>query len=566
MKKTLKLIVALLLLVSIIIQPVSVLAIGISNEEFTNSESSNNMLNEEEQEDETKEEPEENNEVSKNLEETENEEKTLTEEQQEEIGGENTEKAILEDVKEQSEAQQGPEQTSAPEGNNTEKYQSENPLEKQEKTQDEPQKTEDDLCDFVVEIILRLPTEDNFEIKLNKENQEYLAQKNAQEDKIYYNFENIEKGNYVVTITGKNYITYTQNVELSAGVTKISLSNGHDINDLLSKNQTQYGVISLGDVTENGVIDDEDENKMIEAIESKVYNAKFDLNGDGKIDIVDLSYVTFNKGNNIQSTPLKMLKLNEQNIESLTGTEITSTGKDVSSIFKDDGEHVELKPKNGQDISKANPVEITLNVEDSKDKTEAIVIEPPKDKSNIIKNGEMEVTYFNDLGVEETITVNISSTLDIAEANLEAIPLKVASLNGTPTPRKVMEAKVQKDGTIIIDLGGQIAIKKITIRITETGSNKLADIAKVEFLNNMESKIPEPEMDIPENVTAIPGSEQFTVNWKKAVNITGYEVAVTSQGITEVVYSAANSITINKFNGKDIKNGTTFKVKVQSVK
>ncbi len=565
MKKTLKLIVALLLLVSIIIQPVSVLAIGISNEEFTNSESSNNMLNEEEQEDETKEEPEENNEVSKNLEETENEEKTLTEEQQEEIGGENTEKAILEDVKEQSEAQQGPEQTSAPEGNNTEKYQSENPLEKQEKTQDEPQKTEDDLCDFVVEIILRLPTEDNFEIKLNKENQEYLAQKNAQEDKIYYNFENIEKGNYVVTITGKNYITYTQNVELSAGVTKISLSNGHDINDLLSKNQTQYGVISLGDVTENGVIDDEDENKMIEAIESKVYNAKFDLNGDGKIDIVDLSYVTFNKGNNIQSTPLKMLKLNEQNIESLTGTEITSTGKDVSSIFKDDGEHVELKPKNGQDISKANPVEITLNVEDSKDKTEAIVIEPPKDKSNIIKNGEMEVTYFNDLGVEETITVNISSTLDIAEANLEAIPLKVASLNGTPTPRKVMEAKVQKDGTIIIDLGGQIAIKKITIRITETGSNKLADIAKVEFLNNMESKIPEPEMDIPENVTAIPGSEQFTVNWKKAVNITGYEVAVTSQGITEVVYSAANSITINKFNGKDIKNGTTFKVKVQSV-
>lgn len=567
MKKTLKLIVALLLLVSILVQPVSVLAIGLGNEEFTNSENSDNMLNEEEQKDETKEKLEEETEVSEGLEETENAEKTLIEEQTEESRGENADNPVVNEPEEQPEIQPITDLTSEQEENNNDSstYQSVDPLTQQENTETEPQKEENDLSNFVVEIILRLPTEDNFEVKLNKENQEYTCQKSIQEDKIYYNFENIEKGNYVITITGKNYITYTQNIEIVAGVTKISLSNGHDINDLLSDNQTQYGVISLGDVTENGIIDDEDENKMINVIESKIYNAKFDLNGDGKIDIVDLSYVTFNKGSNIQSTPLKMLKLNEENIETITGTEITSTGKDLSSIFKDDGEHIELKPKNGQDISEANPVEITLNVENSKDKTEAIVIEAPKDKANIIKNGEMEVTYLNDLGVEETIIVNISSNMDIANSNLEAIPLKIASLNGTPQPRRVMEAKVQKDGTIIIDLGGQIAIKKITIRITETGSNKLADIAKVEFLNDMESKIPEPEMDIPENVTAIPGSEQFTVNWKKAINVTGYEVAITSQGTTEVVYSATNSITINNFNGKGIKNGTTFKVKVQSI-
>lgn len=568
MKKTLKLIVALVLLVSILIQPVSVLAIGVSHENFTNSESSEETINkneEQKQEDETKEEvkeTEEDAEVSDNLEKAES---GAFAEETEESRHEDTKldsSSIVEEPKEQTEEKH---ETMEENANNVELQQNEQKVTENDESEIAPQKIEEPLCDFVVEIILRLPADDNFTVKLKKDTNEYNAQKSVQEDKIYYNFENLEKGNYIVTITGKNYISYTQNIEIAAGVTKISLSNGHDINDLLSDSQTQYGVISLGDVTENGIIDDEDENKMIEVIESKVYHAKFDLNNDGKIDIVDLSYVTFNKGKNIPSTPLKMLKLNEQNIEIVTGTEVTSTGSDVSSIFKDDGEHVELKPKNGQDISATNPVEITLNVEESKDKTEAIVIEPPKDKTNIIKNGEMEVTYFNDLGVEETITVNISSTLDIAEAKLEAIPLKVANLNGTLAPRRIMEAKVQKDGTIIIDLGGQIAIKKITIRITETGSNKLADIAKVEFLNNMESKIPEPEMDIPENVTAIPGSEEFIVNWKKAVNVTGYEVAVTSQGITEVVYSAANSITINKFNGKDIKNGTTFKVKVQSV-
>ena len=180
MKKTLKLIVALLLLVSILVQPVSVLAIGLSNEEFTNSESSNNMLNEENQEDETKENLEEKTEVNENIDKTENEDQTLTEEQTEESRGENTDNNILENPEEQLETQPETGLTSVQEENNndtTEIYQSENPLAEQEKTETELQKTEDDLCDFVIEIILRLPTQDNFEVKLNKENKEFTAQK-----------------------------------------------------------------------------------------------------------------------------------------------------------------------------------------------------------------------------------------------------------------------------------------------------------------------------------------------------------------------------------------------------
>lgn len=565
MKKTLKLIVALLLLISILAQPISVLAIELGNEEVTNSESLDNMLKEEEQEDETKVNLEET-EVSENPEKTENEGEMLTEEQPEESRGENTEKAVINEPVEQPQPKTEITFKQEENSNNVEIYQSENPLEQQENTENELQKPEDNVCDFVVEIILRLPTEDSFEVKLNKENQVYTAQKSAQEDKIYYNFENIEKGNYTLTITGANYITYTQNIEITSEVTKISLSNGHDINDIIKDGQTKYGVIGLGDVTGDGVIDTNDEDKIIEVIESKTNNPKYDLNKDGVVDIIDLSYVTFNKEQNIQSTPLKMLKLKEENIETITGTEIKSTGKDVSSIFKDDGEHVELKPKNGQDISQSNPVEITLNIEENKEKTEAIVIEAPTSKENIIREGAIAVTYINDAGEEEVAYVEISSSVDVAKQTEVIETIKVASLNNTfSLSRKIMQAKVQKDGTIIIDLGGQIAIKKVTIRITKTKSNKLADIAKVEFLNDMESKIPEPDMDIPEGVTATPGSEEFTVNWKKAMNVTGYEVAVTSQGITEVIYSATNSITINKFNGKDIKNGTTFKVKVQSV-
>ena len=60
-----------------------------------------------------------------------------------------------------------------------------------------------------------------------------------------------------------------------------------------------------------------------------------------------------------------------------------------------------------------------------------------------------------------------------------------------------MSAKLE-DGKITVDLGGQVAVKKVTFRITKTtNGGTLADISRVEFLNDMTNRIPEPEMDIP---------------------------------------------------------------------
>ncbi len=38
-----------------------------------------------------------------------------------------------------------------------------------------------------------------------------------------------------------------------------------------------------------------DQNLMIQKIEAGKYDKKYDLNGDKKLDIIDLSYITFNK-------------------------------------------------------------------------------------------------------------------------------------------------------------------------------------------------------------------------------------------------------------------------------
>ena len=65
-------------------------------------------------------------------------------------------------------------------------------------------------------------------------------------------------------------------------------------------------------------------------------------------------------------------------------------------------------------------------------------------------------------------------------------------------------AILHKDGSISVDFGGQIAVKKVTIQITNTTSqsNNLVEISKVEFVNDMENKIPEPELNIPSALQA----------------------------------------------------------------
>lgn len=70
---------------------------------------------------------------------------------------------------------------------------------------------------------------------------------------------------------------------------------------------------------------------------------------------------------------------------------------------------------------------------------------------------------------------------------------------------------------MVVDFKGQVAVKKVTIVIEGTKkNNNLAEISKVEFLNNMENRIPAPTMDIPQGLKAEAGSASFILNWDTA--------------------------------------------------
>lgn len=179
-------------------------------------------------------------------------------------------------------------------------------------------------------------------------------------------------------------------------------------------------------LTGDGQINQTDETLMIEKLESNTYEEKYDLNKDQKIDIIDLSYIVLNRKQNIEATPVKMLKLAQENVE-LKGTIVTAGN--IASIFENNNNFVQLQPRNGQDISVENPVEMVLNLENNKETTEAIVISPPKEQINAIKQGKIEVTYVDSNGEEQPpLIVSIGST-SVASTNLEQSSIKLASLS-----------------------------------------------------------------------------------------------------------------------------------------
>lgn len=116
-------------------------------------------------------------------------------------------------------------------------------------------------------------------------------------------------------------------------------------------------------------------------------------------------------------------------------------------------------------------------------------------------------------------------------------------------------------------MGTQIAIKKVTIKVTGASTN-LVDIAQVEFVNGMENRIPEPEKSVPEikELTQISAGNEpsFSVSWTPQVNITGYEVMVSGNGKEQVFSTKDTSLTVKEVDSAKLKSYVPYTVRVRS--
>lgn len=395
-----------------------------------------------------------------------------------------------------------------------------------------------------------LVEEENFELQLSKngyEKKEVISLEVNGDDNLNsygsVEFSDLEDGNYTLTITSttNKYQEYKQDFVVEGLEYAIQLYAGEMEVD--TQQNAHLGVLQYR------MYGEQELKEILDEIEKRTDTLDYDLNSDNVVNLLDLqlfsAYYSTNPKENILSTietsvPSSIVQSNlGENVE-------IKSGSLEQVLDQETQESVQLATKEA--ISEENPLEVSfiLGKADTAVPLEGISIQSGA-VENQISGGSILIETQDGVKEEYTITREVGRGILASETKT---------------------AVLHDDGSISIDFGGQIAVKKVTIKVTATATKNgnLVEISKVEFVNDMENKIPAPELNIPSNLQAKAGNKEFTLNWLKGNNITGYEVSVRTENGKEEVYSTSkNTITIAQYNKDKLKNKTTYFVKVRSV-
>lgn len=363
-------------------------------------------------------------------------------------------------------------------------------------------------------------------------------------------FPELEEGSYSLRISGDQFLPFEQEITVGKLGYRVQVYTGSLPN---TEGGAKPGLMIYGDVNRNGKLDDEDESAIVDAIESNPQDSDCDLNRDGVVDLLDLNYFTTMKGAKAQASSLEaLIPLEALNVGMDAGTEVQRGS--LEALLSGENGGAAFMPVGGGAISSDNPVVIDFDFSASEQVgLGGIVVESPRNSENVIEKGQVLIRYEQD-GQEKYEFVDFQ-----APSNLRMVSA------ASPEKNDGFRVSWDKNGALCVDLGGQIAIKHVTFKITKTANSlNLAEISRVEFLNDMESRIPEPSADIPVGFKAVAGNKTITVSWNRANNVTGYEVAITSDGKTEFRKTTATTLIINQFAKDKLVNGTEYTVCVRS--
>lgn len=366
-------------------------------------------------------------------------------------------------------------------------------------------------------------------------------------------FDNLAPGTYRLEISGGKYAPYVQNIQVKDEINRVMIMNDYLTESYTYQSGTSHpGVLKLGDIDGDEKITDKDLDWLLDEINAESEDEASDLNGDGLVSLADLQYFSIFYNNSAHGTATVTKTANVKNRIDLsekiaTGSNVVYDGnlEDIFDSTSDAG--VTLGPVDeDKDVSEDNPILLDMGFQETIE-TEGMTLKQPAETENQILGGSVTVAYL-DGGEETTMEVPIPS--DEQRRGKRSAGARITR---------------DADGTLVLDLGKQIAVKKVTIRVTRTSGSKLADISKVEFLNDMENRVPPPVMNIPKELSAVPGSKEFTLTWKKEPNVTGYEVEISSEGQSERVKTTENTLTVTAFRNQKLKNGQAYRVRVQSL-
>ncbi len=397
-------------------------------------------------------------------------------------------------------------------------------------------------------------------------------------------FEDIPVGRYDLKLTplsdeDNSYLPYEQkDIAIGTDLTTIHLMNDRpELHGYTSESAAaKFGVFVMGDINNDQILDENDKDLLMEIISVAdhpydVFYDRADLNGDGKVDLLDMAAFARYYDTDIASRKAKPVKnvrirADEVRVEA-TGTQVTGS---LTEMIAGETEVVTLSGSDSV-ISEASPVEVAAEFSEAKTMA-GFTIDPVPGSGGSIQNGKVTVELL-DGTLREFIIQNGEATQAVQTIRAKYALRTVSAAGAAAQPFAVIAAggEMLQGIPIVIDLKGQVAVKKITIKVTKTmNGGNLAEISDVEFFGDMADRIPEPPMSVPERVTVDNGNESFTLTWKKMPNVTGYEVTVTGinskkNTVTDTHQVETAALEVTSLGGADLVNGNTYTVEIRSV-
>ncbi len=332
---------------------------------------------------------------------------------------------------------------------------------------------------------------------------------------------NLSPGNYTVQIQTAKFAVYSQSVEMEEGHSKkIRVCTA----ETSLEGKSARGWLRPGDVNGDGAITKEDVQAVLDAVRNNPTGTESDVNGDDKTDIADLQCVVQSMNDNA-----KMSAVEDQVIVRFTDLQAAegTTAVGMEDFLNHTGSLGLVPADSEKAIAADNPVVLDYTLAGEKEDTALIPkmqgmticapaeAEPGEAIPSAITDGEVSVVYEDENGQEQTMSVPLAAENQAAVASYRMARAAAASIQTEP------------DGSMVLDFGTQIAVKRVLIRITGTKKTEpLVNIAKVEFVNDMEKRVPPPQLDIPTITDLVPGDKMITVSWTPQNNVTGYEVCV----------------------------------------
>ncbi|WNX86141.1 M60 family metallopeptidase [Agathobaculum sp. NTUH-O15-33] len=296
-------------------------------------------------------------------------------------------------------------------------------------------------------------------------------------------FGDLPRGTYSLRFSGTGYTTHEQPVDMDTYAQSVVLGTGD-------------GTFGLGDVNGDDKVDGADWDELSGALgavdEEQI--RQYDLNGDGKIDIIDLAYISRQSHAvgeaETYNTVLLAPPVQAEALKNELEQTLVITG-DVANLFQENTEPVKLTPK--EDGKLDIPIELDKSVE-----MEVIEIATPE-QDGAIQKGTVIVEDENGKKTEHPFDNTLPE-------GVHAIGRSAGS------------------NVVTINLGGKVAVKKVTISVTQTASGNYAVVDTIRFLQDIVPENPVAPNSVVKTVTAAEGDAQVTLKWGELPNVTGYKV------------------------------------------